>query len=186
MTYGKVSVLLPLAMAAAAILGGCREDLVWTHTAPLPTDAWTPERPVVFELDPEAYVPKSTNRFAEYTSKQLGDTVVRLRGTFEALLCLRYTRHANAAEVSVEAERVSLDAPFVTDTVTFRLFDAQGQPTGHGRLGIYEVTVPLPSPLRVTEGTTVNITPLPYTTPPSGLSSLSMLLRPLPPRSSGH
>ena len=174
-TFGKISNIV-VVTAAALGCAACNNDIVFSDSKPLDPRGWMQNAPAIFELDPAAFCPEPSNRFAILTARATGDTISRLRGEFMATLSLRYTGDCNAWELKVVAERSALDRPIRTDTLFFRLFDSSGAPCGKGNLGIYEVSATLPYIFSVTEGTTLSILPDNYKTPPRGICDATLLL----------
>lgn len=163
-------------MLPALLFTGCRDDLKWTDTVQIPSDGWTDGMPAVFELDPQAYLAPESNRFAEITSRIIGDTLPRLSGLYNARISLRYADNCNARDFRIATELASLDRDITTDTISVTLFNADGTPVRPGRYGINEVSVVLPSPLDVTQGTTLTLTPISYSEPIKGMLSISLIL----------
>lgn len=170
---------LPLAFCAISILGSvsCRNDVAWNASVQLNPEGWNYHEPATFLIDRAAYSPDPANRFEAMTAKATGDTIAQIRGQFQAILSLRYSQACNAREISLAVEQSSLDAPLRTDTLTFRLFSDSGTPLGSGRFGIYEISMPLPHPLTVSEGTSISVTPTAYAEEPSGFSDITLLLK---------
>lgn len=163
-------------MLPALLFAGCRRAVEWTHTISVPTDGWDNSSPVIFQLDPQAYLPKNADRFEEMTAHAVGDTLPRLHGLYRAHLSLRYLDDCNASSLRLLAESASLEREVRTDTIIIPLFDADGTPHGSGRFGLNEVSVVLPSPYEVNAGATLTITPADYTTPVSGVQSVTFIL----------
>ncbi|MDE5902315.1 MAG: gliding motility lipoprotein GldH [Muribaculaceae bacterium] len=163
-------------MLPALLFTACRDDMKWTGTVQLPSDGWTDGMPVVFDLDPQAYLAPESNRFAEMTSRAIGDTLPRLSGHYNARLSLRYADGCNARDIRIATELASLDRDITTDTISVTLFNSDGTPVSPGRYGINEVAVPLPAGLTVTQGTTLTLTPISYSSPIEGMLSVSLIL----------
>lgn len=163
-------------MLPAMLFTACRNDLQWTGTVNIPSGGWTDEMPVVFELDPQAYLAPESNRFAEMTSRAIGDTLPRLYGHYNARLSLRYSDNCNASSLRIATELASLDRYITTDTIAVTLFNPDGSPVSPGRYGINETSILLPPSFCVTRGTTLTVTPISYSTPIEGLLSVSLIL----------
>lgn len=160
------------------VMPSCDNRVAWTDTVTLDPEGWSPRHPAVFDIDPQAYDSDwNSDRFAEMTSRAVGDTVARLHGYFDATLSLRYSDDCNAGAISLVAERASLDSEISTDTLTFTLFDRCGNPSGRGRFGINEVSIRLPYRLKVSEGTVFSVYPLDYDSLPAGFLSATLILR---------
>lgn len=122
-------------MLPAMLFTACRNDLQWTGTVNIPSGGWTDEMPVVFELDPQAYLAPESNRFAEMTSRAIGDTLPRLYGHYNARLSLRYSDNCNASSLRIATELASLDRDITTDTIAVTLFNPDGSPVSPGKIG---------------------------------------------------
>lgn len=164
-------------LLAVCVITGCAHDVKWNASRDINPDGWSDLDPVCFDIDPGAYTQPSENRFALLTARATGDTVKRLNGKFKATLSLRYSSRCNVSSIRLAAEISSLDGEIHTDTLNLRLFEPDGSPSGSGRLGLYEVSAPLPGILSVTDGTVICVSPISYSAKPKGLTSLTLLLR---------
>lgn len=165
-----------LTSAVALCMTDCDKNIAWTETVSLPVKGWTQSQPIVFNLDPEAYKPE-VNKYEYMTSKAIGDTIPRLKGIFQAHLSLRYKDDCNASDMKIVVERAALDTEITRDTIAIRFFDNDGAAEGHGRFGLNETSIPLNSPLIVSDGTTITVLPIDYKTPVTGLLSLTLTLK---------
>ena len=169
----RAAFLLP-----ALLFFACDKNVAWTDTKTVDRDGWSADSPVSFSMDPLAYEPdKDRDRFAEMPARAVGDTVTRLRGCFDATLSLRYADDCNTSEISLIIEQASLDTEISADTISVTLFSRDGTPAHRGRFGINETSVTLPRPITVSQGTQLNVSPLPYDTLPSGILSATLILR---------
>lgn len=155
----------------------CDDNIAWTGSLPVDPKGWKSLESLDFQLDPEAYKPEESNRFARMTAIATGDTVRRLRGSFHPTISLRYREDCNTRELRLVAEHLSLESPTHTDTLYVRLFDDAGRPTGSGKFGIHEAQIPLPDNITITPGYILSIHPVEYATPPSGITDLTLILR---------
>lgn len=163
-------------MLPALLFAGCRKSVEWSHTVAVPADGWDNECPVIFSIDPQAYLPKNADRFKEMTDRAMGDTLPRLHGRYRAILSLRYLDDCNAASLRLVVESASLERDIHTDTITVPLFSADGRPLGKGRFGLNEVSVTFPEPYEVTSGSILTVTPVEYSTPVTGLQYVTLIL----------
>lgn len=165
-----------MALGMLCMLGACRKDIAWSDSRILPADGWTSSQSIEFNLDPAAYEKPVANRFAEYTARAIGDTTDRIIGDYHATLALRYRQNCNAAQIRIITEKTGLNEPTVTDTLCFDLFDTNGAPIGTGRLGIYEISIPLPGIFHIKEGTILTLQPIEYADTIRGLSDITLYL----------
>lgn len=165
------------------IAAGCRNDIIWSQSSEVPSEGWMPSDMVEFNLDPSAYDPKPSNRFAEITARAIGDTAVRNLGIFRASLAIRYLEDCNASEISLIAEKAGLDESISTDTLRIPLFDSSGRPVGKGRFGIYETSVDI-FPFKVAEGTVISFRPMEFKDTIRGITDLTLLLHKNPTNNS--
>lgn len=163
-------------LIAASLLSGCRNDIVWSDSKPLPKDGWDTEEPVEFMIDPVAYLPAPKDKYAEMTKKAVGDTARRYLGNYSGRLALRYFSDCNIDTLRVIVAQESLTSNQRNDTIDFPLFDKERNPVGKGHLGIFETEAKLPASVKVTEGSFITVTPLPYRDKISGLSDISLIL----------
>ncbi|MDE5651914.1 MAG: gliding motility lipoprotein GldH [Muribaculaceae bacterium] len=171
------SLLIPaLIVAAAAASTSCRDDVDWCASSALSPEGWDATRSVDFVLDPAAYAPPAANRFEEMTDKAIGDTIRRIPGSYEATLSIRYMHYCNAETLRLVVERISLDLPVATDTLALPLFTPDGEPTGSGRLGIYESRIRLRPRLVVSNGTILSVHPIEYADTLRGITDVTLLL----------
>lgn len=167
--------LIPL-FTVLTLLQSCRDDVAWSSSHRLPSGGWDDASPVEFVIDPVAYVPEPENPYKEMTARAVGDTTRRYLGKYKALISLRYLPECNIDTISLVVSREALDAPLTADTLSVPLFDSAGQPVGKGHLGIFEASVAIPSPVVVSEGSLITISPIKYTDSIAGLTDVSIFL----------
>lgn len=165
-----------LACIATLLLGGCRNDVAWSDSKPIPSDGWGADQTLEFMVDPTAYLPPPENKYAEMTKEAMGDTVKRYLGTYNARLALRYLPDCNTDTLKLIVSQESLTSYQRTDTISVLLFDSTGRPTGSGHLGILEKELPLPSQVKISEGSFITVTPLPYSEKITGLKDITLIL----------
>lgn len=163
-------------LIAASLLVGCRNDVAWSDSKSLPKDGWTADQTIEFMVDPEAYRPEPEDKYAEMTKKAMGDTAKRYLGTYGGRLTLRYLPSCNIDTLRVVVTGESLTSNQRTDTLTFPLFNNSGNPVGKGHLGIFETEVTIPGQVKITRGSFITVTPLPYAEKIIGLTDLTLLL----------
>lgn len=157
---------------------GCNNNVRWSKSYHIPSDGWLPDDFIIFNLDPVAYLPKPDNRFAEMTAKAAGDTAERYLGRYKAVIAIRYLDNCNVTHLSLATEKAGLDEPIVTDTITFPLFNNEGQPLGKGNLRILETSLEF-SPFVVGNGTTLSLHPIASADTVKGITDVTLLLNPL-------
>lgn len=130
-----------LVLATALCTLSCGPDMpVYSHFETVSPGGWTPDRMTIFEPWP-------------------ADSAQASSGDFELRLCLRY-RIPAPKEAMLVVEQESLSMPERRDTVTLRLLDSSGHPSGQGSRGLFTVEHTLTPRLRLSEGYSVAIHPL--------------------------
>lgn len=164
------------ACIATTLLWGCRNDIAWSDSKTVPADGWNADQSIEFMIDPVAYLPQPENKYAEMTKKAMGDTVKRYLGNYTGRLALRYMPDCNTDTLRLVVAQESLTAYQRTDTISVLLFDTSGRPTGTGHLGIFEKELPLPTKVRILEGSFITVTPVPYSEKITGLKDITLIL----------
>lgn len=161
----------------ALISAACRRDVAFSQSNPVDSHAWLPSQELSFDLDPGAFVPEPSNRFALLTAKAMGDTVHHLRGTYRAVLAIRYDRRCNLRAIPLKIWQESLtDREFRTDTAYVDLNDSYRTPAAPGHLGIYEVKWELPQELTILNGHSIHVAPPATTDTLRGITDVTLML----------
>ena len=141
----------PLLSLAAACTSG---RVVWSHNYDFPRGWWVEENRVTLTPDSGSVAGKKIS---------------------EAVLTLRYLSEASAETLPVIVEQEWLDQGMaLADTLNIKLLPDSLRSGTNSTLGLFEISLPLPTHLPVTPGWSVTLRP---TTDVSGLTSITLTLK---------
>ncbi len=120
-----IVVLLAAIVVLALLSAGCREvnGVFYSEFRDIPSSGWSPEKPLGFDPWPADSADSA--------------------GRFDLYMCVRYSGKKPIAPLRARYVCEDESGTLYADTVSFRLFDGNGLPSGRGRYGVYEALVPL-------------------------------------------
>jgi gliding motility-associated lipoprotein GldH len=130
----QLPILIGCCIMLLLALSACREvnGVLYSKFYDIPAEGWDPVKTIGYDPWP-------------------ADSAMAV-GDFDFYACVRYSGKKTIPPLRCVVTCEDESGTLAADTITLTLFDAKGEPTGRGRYGIYEISVPIMTGFKLAPG----------------------------------